>query len=124
MLNIAKGQRARIFKIEDRGNYSLVTFSTWRKDKRDDTYKYSNWGFTRFVGDAHKKLVNVSEGDKILLEGAGISREEYRDNDGERAWPKQPQVVVFNFKLIDDDYSNEDFSEPEVEDDSGDDFPF
>lgn len=116
MLNISDNQRVRVFKVEDKGNYSSVTFSTWRKDKRDGEYKYSNWGFVRFVGAAHKKASELEEGSKIVLKGAGISREEYQDSDGNRAWPKQPQVIVFNFEFLDSETSERETEKEETKD--------
>ena len=125
MLNIRENQRVRIFKVEDMGNYSQVKMSSWRKDKRDDTYKYSNWSFVRFVGRAHEKAGDLKEGDKIELKGAGISLEEYKDSDGNRAWPKNPQLVVFNFEWMDAENSGGGFGPPQVEEESSDDeMPF
>jgi len=125
MLNIARGQRVKVFKIEDKGNYSLVRFSTSRKDKRDDEYKYSNWSFVRFVGRAHDRLSHVEEGDRIILDGAGISLEPYMKN-GEKLYPKNPQIIVFNFNLLDEaNIEDGGYSEPDVENDESDeDFPF
>ncbi len=123
MLSIKDNQRAKIFKIEDKGSYALVTLSTSRKDKRDDQYKYTNWSFVRFVGKAYEKISNIQEGDKIVLKGAGLSKEEYKDSNGNRAWPKQPQFIVFNFEIYDPDDNNASGgldTPPEVEEDSDD----
>jgi hypothetical protein len=97
-LNIAKGQRVTVWSVEDKGAYSVVSISSSRKDKRDDTWKNSNWSFVKFVGAAHEKAKELKEKDRIELHGATISREEYTDANGERAWPKSPQLVIFNWE--------------------------
>ena len=40
----------------------------------------------------------MGEGDVIEILNGGISREKYV-KDGETLWPKNPQMVVFKFKM-------------------------
>jgi hypothetical protein len=70
--------------------------STSRKDKKTNEYKNSNWSFVRFVGAAYEKSLKLERQDRIVVEG-GISQEPY-EVDGEKKYPKNPQIVVFNFK--------------------------
>jgi len=100
-LNIEKGQRVTVWSVEDKGTYSLVSMSSSRKDKKSGEYKNTSWSFVRFVGEAHKKAGELKEKDRIELHGAILSREEYEDEDGNRAWPKNPQFVVFNWQYPD-----------------------
>lgn len=113
-LNIADGQHVIVWEVEDKGNYSLVKMGTSRKDKRDGSYKNSNWSFVRFVGKAHEKAKKLSEKDRILLKGATISLEPYMDGD-EKKWPKNPQITVFNFEMNDGEVSASRHSESEEE---------
>jgi len=124
-LNIAKGQRVSVWSVEDKGSYSVVSISSSRKDKRDDTWKNSNWSFVKFVGAAHEKAKELKEKDRIELHGATISREEYKDSNGERAWPKTPQITVFNWEFYspDDTGAKNLDSAPSVEPDE-DNLPF
>lgn len=57
MLWIQENQRVTIWKVEDKGKYSEVKFSSARKDKNSGDYKNSTWSFVRFVGEAHKKSI-------------------------------------------------------------------
>jgi hypothetical protein len=101
-LNIADGQRVTVWKVEEKGNYGLVQFSSSRKDKRiDDPKKQwinSSWSFVRFVGKAHDKLGELDRNAKIELHGATLSKEPY-EKDGETVYPAQPQLVVFDFSV-------------------------
>jgi len=94
-----KDQRANVWTIENKGNYTQVKLGTSRKDKQTGEYKNSNWSFVRFVGEAHKKAQSLSEKDRIVIKGGGISQEPYTDQQGNRAWPKSPQIVVFDFEM-------------------------
>ena len=110
MLNIEKGQRVYIWEVEDKGKYSLVKMSSSRKDKKSGEYVYSNWAFVRFVGSAHEKASDLEPKTRIELKGAGISSEMYM-KDGEKAYPKTPQMVVFNFDWMDEN-EDEDSEKP------------
>ena len=96
MIYISERQFATVWEVEDKGNYSLVKMSTSRKDKDSGEYKNSNWSFVRFVGDAHKKANELSKKDRIVIKGGGISSEPYI-KDGEKMYPKNPQIVIFNW---------------------------
>lgn len=125
MINVADGQRCRVFEVEDKGNYSLVKLSTWRKDKRSDKYVYSNWSYVRFVGKAHEKidlLNDLEVKNRIVLKGAGLAKEKYTDNTGQEVYPKFPQLTVFNFEMLEDQAPGTGYDRPpRVEED---DFPF
>ena len=100
MWNI-KDTYCKIWKIEDKGKFAQVQLSTSRKDKESGEYINSSWSFVRFVGTAYKKISKLSDGDRIKVISAGVSREEYKDKDGERAWPKNPNFVVFDWESAD-----------------------
>jgi len=102
MLNIDKEQRVTVWEVKDKGSYTEVRMSSSRKDKRDDSYKNSNWSFVRFVGKAHEKAKaeNLERQDRIVLKGAGVSLEDYIDADGNKQYPKNSQITVFNWERL------------------------
>lgn len=119
------GQKVTVWETENKGNWTQVRFSTSRKDKKTGEWKNSYWSFVRFIGEAHKKAAELQQRDKIIIHG-GISREEYKNNDGKRAWPKSPRIVVFNFdwpELDNNGVENND-NPPVVDDDENDELPF
>lgn len=60
-----RGGYARIWSVEDKGNYSLAKVSTSKKRKDDDSYETDfQDGFVRLVGDAHKKVKNLDVPEK------------------------------------------------------------
>jgi len=122
MLNISNTQRVIIWDIEDKGTYALVRMGSSRKEKGSDTYKNSNWSFVRFVGQAYAKIADLSERDRIVLKGAGISLEPYNDKEGNRQYPKNPQIVVFNWEPL--VYEQSDGTPPVVQESDDDDLPF
>ena len=86
---------ATLNKIEDKGKYSEVRFSTVRKDKyeKDEQkqWKWSNW-FGTFVGSAHTMLAGMSEKDRIFITSAMVTNEPY-EVDGKKKWPGHKWVV-------------------------------
>lgn len=92
-----KDQRAAVWKIEDKGNYTLVQLSTGRKDKKTEKYVNSSWSFVRFVGKAHESAGQLERGSQIVFDG-GLSKEPY-EKDGETVYPQNPSFVVFEWKF-------------------------
>lgn len=114
-----KDQYATVWKIDQKEKYTEVTMSTSRKDKRDNSYVNSNWSFVRFLGKAHEKASELERQTRIVCNGS-VSIEPYM-KDGEKAYPKSPQIVVFDFSYPEARESNMD-TPPNVEDD--DEIPF
>ncbi len=96
-----KDQFVTVWSVEDKGNYAVVKMSTARKDKETQEYKNTNWSFVRFVGKAYTpELLDLPEKARLTVAG-GISQEAYL-KDGEKLWPKNPQVVVFHWTESED----------------------
>ena len=56
---------AKVWKSEDKGNYSVVELSTSKKNKQTDQYETDfSSKFVRFIGKAH---VDISDGVRIKL---------------------------------------------------------
>jgi len=98
MLNFSDTQRVTIWNIEMKENHALVRMGSSRKEKSSGEYKNSTWSFVRFVGRAFEKIDQLKEKDRIVLKGAGISQEPYTDKEGNIKYPKNPQIVVFNWE--------------------------
>lgn len=59
------GGFARVWSVEDKGNYSVVKISTSKKRKDGDSYETDfQTNFVRFVGDAHKLLSSIDVTEK------------------------------------------------------------
>lgn len=126
MIWINDRQFATIWEIEDKTTYSLVKMSTSRKDKESGEYKNSNWSYVRFVGEAHKKAHELNRKDRVVIKGGGISLEPYEKN-GEKIYPKSPQIVVFNWDWPEEKVypqNNDMDAPPMVASDEGDYEPF
>lgn len=121
--------RGKVWKIEDKEKYAIVTLSTSRKVKDTKEYKNTYW-FASFMNDAYEKIIELHEGDEISINGR-ISKEEYVNSSGEKLYPKNYQMVVYNWSVWNWDEVNPSGSKtkgndyPVVEDDESDDnIPF
>lgn len=106
--------------------YSTANLSSSRKkSKEDSAYLYSDWGFVRFVGKAHEYVMaNVKDGDVIVLEKSMFTKEAYTNKEGERVFPKTPQLVVFSCSLYKSNRSESVQAEVEVSVDDEEEIPF
>jgi hypothetical protein len=95
-------QYATVWEVEDHDTYATVKLGTSRKDKKTDSYLNSNWSFVKFVGNAYPSILEVSPKTKIIIKSGGISQEPYVNKEGVRAWPKNPQTVVFAWDYPED----------------------
>jgi hypothetical protein len=122
-------QLAKVWEVEDKGTYAVVSLGTSRKDKKSDSYKNSNWKFVRFVGNAYEGIMELPLKSTIVIKSGTIDIEEYTDKDGNRAWPKQPKITVFAWEMPEprdgESGGGSMDTPPVVEDDSSDsEFPF
>lgn len=119
MLNIGEGSSKyvtfwEVTKSADK--YSDVKLSSSTKDK-DGNWESSNW-FARFVGKAHNSISKLSEKDKIEITQGGIKK--HYDKDKKKEYFN---MVVFDFNVMGEKKSDDDFVTVES-DDSSDDLPF
>ena len=62
------GSYAKVWRFEDKGNYSVVELSTSKKNKQTDQYETDFQSkFVRFIGQAHSDIINQPDGVKIKL---------------------------------------------------------
>lgn len=60
-----RGGFARVWSVEDKGNYSICKISTSKKRKDGDGYDTDfQDGFVRFIGSAHEKIKSMNVTDK------------------------------------------------------------
>lgn len=119
----------RVFKVEDKGNYSVAEISTSKKNKDTDKYE-TDWSnkFVRLVGTAHNQLKKMTVGDKGITLKIG-------DCDVTNNYDKEKKItytnyVIFNFH---EDEGNSGSSKPSanskpknepMDDDESDQLPF
>lgn len=137
-----------VWRGDIKDKYGEFNLSSSRKDKRDGTYKNSNWSFVRFVGDAFEKCKSIRERDRITNVTFSLEWEPYTNNMGEKVYAKSPRMVIFDFEVAapvgkgdsgggaSRKPRSKPYAEPEVRDDEGymasgespddeeDDFPF
>lgn len=59
---------AKVWKVENKGNYHVAQISTSKKNKQTDQYEtdFSN-NFVRFIGTAHNMAASLKDGDRIKI---------------------------------------------------------
>lgn len=81
---------AKVWKIENKGNYHNVQLSISKKDKSTDRYVQDFGGFVRFVGTAHKLAESLKEGDRIKIGSCDVSN----------TYNKEKNVTYYNFAVF------------------------
>ncbi|MFA5300948.1 MAG: hypothetical protein WC389_22375, partial [Lutibacter sp.] len=89
---------ATIWDWEDKGKYAKVRIGTSEKNKQSGEYENSNW-FATFVGDAHTKVLETSEKDRITIKSGKINNLSKKQDDGK--YKNYLNVVIFDFELSD-----------------------
>lgn len=67
------GAYAKVWKIEVFQKYSKVNLSTSIKGKDTGKYETDFSAFVSFVGDAHKSILSLNEGDRIKLVSTDVT---------------------------------------------------
>lgn len=66
-MGLKTGAFAKIWAIENKGNYSDARVSISKKNKTTGAYEQDFSGFLRFIGNAHSKATSLKEGDRIKI---------------------------------------------------------
>lgn len=99
---------ARIWQVEDKGNYSLARVTVSRKDKNTGAYiqDFSD-GYVRLVGQAHTALQNVTvdpkKGVSIKISSCEVTNL-YTAPDGKVSYT--PHYTIFGLELMDSNNNN------------------
>lgn len=94
-----KGQKvggfARIWKVEDKGKYSIVELSTSKKDQNSGKWETDfQHKFVRFIGPAHTMAQGITEPTSIRIKSCDVTK----------IWSQEKQqeytnYIVFEFEL-------------------------
>lgn len=87
---------AKIWKVENKGSYSVCEISISKKDKQTGKYvdDFSS-KFVRFVGNAH--LQRPMDGQRIKITNCDTANVYYKD--GQKEYLKNPIYTVFGYEL-------------------------
>ena len=94
------GIYAKVWRFENKGNYSVVEISTSKKNKQTDQYETDFASkFVRFIGQAHADIQALQEGVKIKLGDIEVTNSYNKET-------KQgyTNFLVFSFELA--EYQN------------------
>lgn len=72
----------KVWEVEDKGNYHIVSLSTSKKNKETDKYEtdFSN-KFVRFIGTAHNLAADLKAGDVIKLGSCEVTNKYDKDKN-------------------------------------------
>lgn len=88
---------AKVWKSENKGNYSVVELSTSKKNKDTNTYETDfSYKFVRFIGTAHKQLESLADGASIKIGNCEVTN----------SYDKEKKIsytnyLVFSFEIPD-----------------------
>ena len=91
------GAFAKVWRFENKGNYSVVELSTSKKNKQTDQYETDFSGkFVRFIGQAHTDIQSLQDGVKIKLGDVEVTNSYNKET-------KQSftNFLVFSFEVAD-----------------------
>ena len=101
--NEGRGGYARVWKVEDKGNYSVCEVSTSRKKQgsdRDYEVDFQN-SYVRFVGKAHDAIQRLAVGEKgISIQITSCDVTNKYDKSKDKVYTN---YVVFDFLLVGND---------------------
>lgn len=83
-----------VWKVEDKGNYARINFSTSRKDKETGEYQNSSW-FANVVGKAYEFVKDIERGEFVHMKGR-FSNERYQDDYGNWQNRKMPDIMIYD----------------------------
>jgi single-strand DNA-binding protein len=93
---------AKVWKTENKGNYSIVELSTSKKNKETGKYDTDfSSKFVRFIGTAHKMAETLQDGASIKLGNVEVTN----------SYDKEKKIgytnfLVFSFEIPDGNGSN------------------
>lgn len=100
-MGFRQGAYAKIWRIEDKGNYSVAQVSISRKKKDSDEYVTEfQHNFVRLVGNAHTAIQGVT-----IPEKGGLSIQ-ITSCDVTNKWVAEKQKEYINFVIFGFDFPN------------------
>lgn len=126
-MGFRQGAYAKIWKIEDKGNYHVAQMSISRKNKDTGVYD-TEWqnNFVRLVGTAHQQIATMDISRNVKIGSCDVTNKYDKDKN-----TTYTNYVVFNFEDNPDGGSKPAAPKPtapndfvSVPDDAADEFPF
>lgn len=86
---------ARVWAIEDKGNYHEAQVSVSRKNKETEKYE-QEWGnrFVRLIGEAHKKAANLQPQSSIKILDCDVKTRYVKEKEREYT-----SYMIYDFEL-------------------------
>lgn len=92
----AQDKYAKVWAVEDKGNYSVVELSTSQKNKKTDKYETDfSSKFVRFIGTAHELSKSLTGNERIKLGACGVTNS--WDKDKQKGYTN---FLVFSYDLV------------------------
>lgn len=93
---------AKVWEVEDKGNYHVVSLSTSKKDKNTGKYEtdFSN-KFVRFIGTAHTMATNLKAGDTIKIGSCEVTNKYDKEKN-----TTYTNYLVYSFEIEGSNSSN------------------
>lgn len=126
-MGFRQGAYAKIWKIEDKGNYHVAQMSISRKNKDTGVYD-TEWqnNFVRLVGTAHQQIATMDISRNVKIGSCDVTNKYDKDKNA-----TYTNYVVFNFEDNPDGGSKPAAPKPtapndfvSVADDASDELPF
>lgn len=116
----------KVWEVENKGNYHVVSLSTSKKNKETGKYEkdFSN-KFVRFIGTAHNLAADLKVGDVIKLGNCEVTNKYDKDKN-----TTYTNYLVYSFEKEEDNSNSsqsegkKDYSFVDVPDDSPEELPF
>ena len=102
-MGFRQGSYAKIWKIEDKGNYFIAQISISKKKQNSDEYITEFQGFARLVGDAHesgKSLQIGTKGASVKIASCDVTT-----NYDKKTEKTYTNYVIFGFESPDGENS-------------------
>lgn len=91
------GAYAKVWAVENKGNYSVVELSTSKKNKTTNEYETDFSGkFVRFIGTAHNQVQGVTRGTSIKLGNVEVTNSYNKETK-----TAYTNFLVFSFEIPD-----------------------
>ena len=91
----SSGSYAKVWKIEPQERYTKVQISISKKNA-DGEYVTDFSGYVRFIGDAHRNIDSISEGDRIRIGDFDVSNSYNKETK-----TQYTNVAIFSFEPAD-----------------------
>lgn len=82
-MGFGNGSWAKIWNVEDKGNYHVVELSTSKKNKEGQYETDFSSKFVRFIGTAHQQAMDLKKGDRIKLGNCDVTAKYDKDKQKE-----------------------------------------